>query len=110
MPRKLLTAEVLPSLVEERLNTWGKAIRAQRMQQRITAEDLCTRLGVSRGTLRRLEAGDPGAGAGIYLTALLTLGLEPIATPALSSDYWRVPGQRVKHTQHERADAKLAYF
>lgn len=111
MPKKLTTAETWPTLVQERLIIWGKCIYAQRRRQRITAADLCARLGIARATLRRLEQGDPGAGAGAYLTALLTLGIADKAAPALSAELWQGDhGQRVKLRHHEREGDDAEYF
>lgn len=111
MPKKLSSAETWPTLVQERLAVWGRTIRTQRVRQRITATDLCTRLGISRTTLRRLEEGDPGAGAGAYLTALLALGLADQATPPLPGALWQgEPGQRVKRSQQEKGSDDAEYF
>jgi transcriptional regulator with XRE-family HTH domain len=111
MPKKLSTAETWPTLVQERLTIWGKCIHVQRLQQRITAADLCERLGISRATLRRLEQGDPGAGAGAYLTALLTLGVADKATPSLPAELWQgAHGQRVKLSQQKKEGDDAEYF
>jgi hypothetical protein len=97
MPKKLSTAAAWPSLAQERLNMWGRCIHAQRLQQRITAADLAERPGISQATLRRLERGDPGAGAGAYLAALLTPGLMDEATPPLDARLWQAGhAQRVR--------------
>jgi transcriptional regulator with XRE-family HTH domain len=111
MPKKLSTDEAWPTLVQERLVTWGKCIHAQRLQQRITGADLCARLGISRATLRRLEQGSPDASAGAYLTALLVLGLADHATPALPAAFWQGDhGQRVKLSQQEKGSDDAGYF
>lgn len=103
MPKKLLDTDSLPTLVQERLSTWGRCIHTQRLRQRITAADLCARLGISEATLRRLERGDPGAGAGTYLTALLTLGVAAEAAPPLPPPLWSdIPQRRVKPSRQER--------
>lgn len=105
MPKKLLDTDSLPSLVLERLSTWGRAIHAQRVRQRITAADLCRRIGISEATLRRLERGDPGAGAGVYLTALLALGIADEATPPLAPSLWSdLQRRRTRLTRQERED------
>lgn len=110
MPKRILTAEMWPTLVQERLAMWGKCIHAQRLQQRITAADLCTRLGVSRTTLRRLEQGDPSAGVGAYLSALLTLGVADQAIPPLVPELWqRSQRQRVKLSKHEKGGDDAEY-
>lgn len=107
MPKKLSTAAMLSTLVQERLTEWGRCINVQRLQQRITVADLCQRLGVSEPTLRRIERGDPGVGAGTYLNALLILGVARQATPPLAPELWqKAPGKRVKPTRQEtRHDA-----
>ncbi len=111
MPKKLSNTASWPTLTQERLAVWGKAIRAQRLRQRITAADLCARLGISRATLRRLEQGDPGAAAGAYLTALLALGLADRATPALPAELWQGgQGERVKLSRQEQGRDDDEYF
>lgn len=111
MPKKLTTTETWPTLVQERLSIWGRCIHTQRLRQRITVADLSTRLGVSKSTLLRLEGGDPGAGAGAYLTALLALGVADQAVPALSPELWQGDfGQRVKLNQQEKGGADVEYF
>lgn len=103
MPKKILRADQLPTLVMERLSNWGRCIHTQRIRQRITAADLCARMSIAQATLRRLERGDPGAGVGAYLTALLILGVLDEASPALAPDLWAEHAQRrVRHAQQER--------
>lgn len=111
MPRKLSTTDAWPTLVHERLRVWGKCIHAQRLRQRITVADLCGRLGISRTTLLRLEKGDPGAGAGAYLTAFLVLGIVDQAAPTLPPALWQGDfGQRVKPARHEKGGEDAEYF
>jgi hypothetical protein len=111
MPKKLSTTETWPTLVQERLTIWGKTIRTQRLRQRITIADLSTRLGISRTTLLRLEKGDPGAGAGAYLTALVVLGIVDMAAPVLPVDLWQDnDGRRVRLSREERGDGDGEYF
>jgi transcriptional regulator with XRE-family HTH domain len=112
MPKKLLHTNALPSLVAERLRIWGRCIHTQRITQRITAADLCSRLGISEATMRRMERGDPGSGAGNYLAALLILGVIDEAAPALAPSMWSEGAQRrVKLGQQERGSKEDAdYF
>ncbi|WP_304797779.1 hypothetical protein [Lacisediminimonas sp.] len=73
------------------------------MRQRITAADLCGRMSISEATLRRMERGDAGAGAGAYLTALLILGVIDEASPVLATSLWSdSPHSRVKLSRQER--------
>jgi transcriptional regulator with XRE-family HTH domain len=112
MPKKLLNTDTLPTLVQERLSTWGRCIHTQRLRQRITAADLCERISISEATLRRLERGDPGAGVGAYLAALLILGVLDDATPPLTPSLWSdFPHRRVKLSRQERGNEEdVEYF
>jgi hypothetical protein len=72
---------------------------------------LSSRLGISRTTLIRLEKGDPGAGAGAYLTALLALGILDQGAPALPAELWQgAYGQRVKLSKAEKGSDDVEYF
>ena len=93
MPKKILRSEAVPTLVQERLRAWGCCIKKQRVAQNIQAAELCSRMGISDATLRRLEKGDSGAGAGIFLSALLVLGILDQAAPMLDNELW-APGTR----------------
>lgn len=105
MPRKLLSSDVVPSLITERLKTWGAAIRTQRVRQRITAEQLCVRIGTSRATLSRLERGDPAVTVAGYMAAFLVLGILDEAMPSLNPSLWSADEKgRVRARQEEEAD------
>jgi transcriptional regulator with XRE-family HTH domain len=105
MPKKLLPPEAVPTLVLERLHMWGSCIKKQRIAQKIQANDLCRRMGISDATLRRLERGDPGAGVGIFLCALLVLGVLDQTAPTLDNALWNFPvGSRVRHTKTDGDD------
>ncbi|MEQ9108048.1 MAG: helix-turn-helix transcriptional regulator [Limnobacter sp.] len=110
MPKKSLAAEATPLVVQEHIQMWGKAIRAQRMVLRLTAAQLASRIGVSVPTVARLEKGDPGVGVGSYLGALFSLGLNSVATPVLNPELWQSPAsKRVRPTRMELGD-ELGYF
>jgi transcriptional regulator with XRE-family HTH domain len=87
VPKKNLPRNAVPTLVQERLQAWGAVIRSQRAAQRLRAIDLCERMEISEATLRRLERGDAGAGAELYLSAFRILGvlddLAPLPVPDL---------------------------
>jgi transcriptional regulator with XRE-family HTH domain len=53
----------------------GHDIATARKARGLTAEDMAERVGVDRGTLRRLEQGDPGATIHTLVMALSVLGL-----------------------------------
>lgn len=84
MPKKLLSATTTPTSVIEKLRSWSQIIRAERVGQRMTAEALCARAGVSRSSLRRVEQGDPTVGINVYLCALLILGKLEALCPDVS--------------------------
>ena len=94
MPRKLTSHDAVPSLLQERLLVWGRCIRVQRASQRITSPDLARRMNVSRATLQRLERGDPGASASLYLRAFMVLGILDAAAPVPAERLWADPGVR----------------
>jgi transcriptional regulator with XRE-family HTH domain len=103
MPKKNLHPSAVPTLIQERLHSWGLVIRKQRMLQRIRAADLCVRMEVSEATLRRLERGDAGAGVGLYLMAFQILGvLDELAPPPPASLWSPEAGQRVRLPSKER--------
>lgn len=98
MPKRALPAAVIPTLVAERLKTWGKCVRHQRVSQQITARDLCGRLGISHPTLQRIERGEATVNAGLYLAALHVLGVLAFAAPELDPVLWqtRSPAPRAR--------------
>lgn len=53
----------------------GELIRIARTDQKITAENLAERLGVSRPLLRRIERGDPGCAIGSVFEAAAIVGV-----------------------------------
>lgn len=81
-------AAVIPSLVGERLQVWGKCIRKQRVAQNITALDLCQRIDISRPTLVRMERGEGSVAVALYLAAFHVLGLLEIAAPQPELSLW----------------------
>ena len=106
MPKKILSASAVPTLVQERLTIWGKCIRKQRITQNVQAADLCSRMGISDATLRRLENGDPGAGTGIFLSALLVLGILDLTVPVPDEQIWASdPRRRVRRAVAADHDA-----
>jgi transcriptional regulator with XRE-family HTH domain len=108
MPQKKLPAEKMPTLVLEKLRSWGLCIKKLRLQQNIRAEDLCLRMRISYPTLRRLERGDAGAGIGLYLNALMILGALDIAAPPLPAYITELPAKkqrvRLPHSEEEDND------
>ncbi len=53
----------------------GRLIQLERKARRMTAQELAERLGVARGTVQRLEAGDPKVELGLAFEACTILGI-----------------------------------
>ncbi len=64
----------------------GQMIRAARMKRKMTAQELATRVNVSRGVIQRIEKGDPGTSIGTAFEAAVVLGIPlfDVATPDLN--------------------------
>jgi len=64
----------------------GRDISLARRRRRIAAEDFARQMGVSRGTLHRLEQGDPGISLNTLSMAMFALGrldaVNELADPA----------------------------
>ncbi len=56
------------------LRTFGRNLRIARKKRRMPMADFAERMGVSLGTLARLEKGEPGVSMGAFAMALLALG------------------------------------
>lgn len=57
------------------LRKLGADIRTARIRHRLPIDLLAMRAGVSRGTLHRVEKGEPTVAIGIYANVLMILGL-----------------------------------
>jgi transcriptional regulator with XRE-family HTH domain len=64
----------------------GAQLADLREQQRLSVEQLAERASITRGTLRRVENGDPGVGLGEFLTVVRALGRLDAMTAALEPD------------------------
>ena len=53
----------------------GRMVELERKSRRMTAQALAERLGVSRGTVQRLEAGDPKVELGLAFEACALMGV-----------------------------------
>src|SRR3546814_20760230 len=66
----------LPSIAVRRaLARLGSDLRDARLRRSLPADVVASRAFTTRPTLRRIEAGDPGVGIGIYAAVLQALGL-----------------------------------
>lgn len=65
----------LPVPALKALNKLGKDINDARRRRRITIKLMAERAGLSRGTIGRIEKGDPTASIGSYVSVLFVLGM-----------------------------------
>jgi transcriptional regulator with XRE-family HTH domain len=64
----------MPPAATQALKALGENLGIARTRRRESQRAWAKRLGVSIPTLIRMERGDPGVGAGIYVTALWLIG------------------------------------
>ena len=85
MPKSSLAHSTLPPAAARALRSLGDNLAIARVRRRESQRVWAKRLGVSVPTLIRMERGDPGVGAGIYVTALWMIGrsdsLPELASP-----------------------------
>ena len=61
---------------QEAITLLGSLIRAARKERKMTAQDLATRAGISRGLLQRIEKGDPRCELGATIEAASIAGVK----------------------------------
>ena len=72
---KSQASQTLPLPVKRAMRKLGADIRAARLRRAIPTELMAERAFTSRGTLRKVELGDPSVSFGIYATVLFVLGM-----------------------------------
>jgi DNA-binding XRE family transcriptional regulator len=75
MPRRNITEEAAPAAVVDVAVKLGRDIATARIRRQLREEDLATKAGITRTTLRRVEAGALGTGIGAYAAVLWALGM-----------------------------------
>jgi transcriptional regulator with XRE-family HTH domain len=71
--------DVLPSRVRRALTKFGADLSLARRRRHLTVAMMAERAGISKGTYRRVEKGDPTVSLGAYAMALFVLGFgEPL--------------------------------
>jgi transcriptional regulator with XRE-family HTH domain len=89
MPKSPKASLTLPPAAAQALKTLGENLAIARSRRRESQRTWAKRIGISIPTLIRMERGDPGVGAGIYITALWLIGrssaLAEIAAPGSDS-------------------------
>lgn len=64
----------------------GAQLAATRERQQLSVDQLAERASITRGTLRRVEAGDPAVGLATFLTVVKALGQLDALLDALDPD------------------------
>jgi transcriptional regulator with XRE-family HTH domain len=64
----------------------GDRLRAARLRRRLSATEMAERVGVSRSTVARLEAGDPRVALGVMVRYLGVLGVDDDLSRILEAD------------------------
>lgn len=72
---KTLANSALPKVARQALIKLGGDITVARKKRRISTVSMAERAFISRGTLYKVERGDPSVSMGIYATVLSILGL-----------------------------------
>ncbi|MCY4260946.1 MAG: helix-turn-helix transcriptional regulator [Rhodobacteraceae bacterium] len=67
--------QALPGAARRALSKLGMDIAVARRKRRISTVSMAERAFISRGTLYKVERGDPSVSIGIYVTVLAILGL-----------------------------------
>ncbi|MCB0891056.1 MAG: helix-turn-helix domain-containing protein [Propionibacteriaceae bacterium] len=79
--------------IDRQLADFGEHVRGWRMVLGLTAQQVSERAGITRDTLRKIEAGEPGVGFGNVAQVLRALGVLDQAVEAvdpLGSDIGRL--------------------
>lgn len=58
------------------LSALGERIKLARLRRQLSTQAVAQRAGISRGTVYKVEAGEPGVTLGTYYRVLVTMGLE----------------------------------
>jgi transcriptional regulator with XRE-family HTH domain len=86
MPRRNVNYESAPAAVAEGVARLGRHIGTARIRRQLREEDLAAKAGITRMTLRRVEAGALGTGIGAYAAVLWALGLDDDLTAVATPD------------------------
>ena len=90
------------------LQALGARLRAARLRRRLSAETVCARANIARGTLVKIEHGDPSVAMGNYVQVLRVLGLEQDLAPLAADDVVGRRLQDAKLPQRKRAPKRKA--
>ncbi len=73
MPRK---PPIIFPQEQRLLSNLGERFKLARLRRKLSSATVAQRAGISRSSVYKVEAGDPGATMGTYLRVLAVLGLE----------------------------------
>lgn len=69
------SAHALSRVTREAVAVLGQRIRIARLERKLSAQAVAERTGISRDTLHRIEAGDPGCAIGAVFEAAAVVGI-----------------------------------
>jgi len=95
VPKRNVNFESAPAAVTDAVEELGRNIATARVRRRLREEDLAAKAGISRLTLRRVEAGALGTGIGAYVAVLWALGLDG-DVPRLAAPSEDIEGQTLE--------------
>lgn len=88
----------------EAIELLGQLIRVNRIERKLSVEELATRTGVSRDMMRRIEQGDPRCGIGLVFEAATIVGV-----PLFEADRTRLAEYRSQQTEKLRLLPKAVH-
>ena len=65
----------LPPRMTRAMCKLGGDLQVARRRRRLTIEDMCVRVGISKQTYQRIERGDPTVSMGAYVATLFSFGI-----------------------------------
>jgi DNA-binding XRE family transcriptional regulator len=86
MPRQNVNREAAPGAVVDAVAELGLNIALARARRQLRQDDLAAKAGITRTTLRRVEAGELGTGIGAYAAVLWALGMQHDLAAAASPE------------------------
>lgn len=72
---RLTSARTYSRYAREVVNLLGNLIRVNRIEQRLSVQELAERVGISRDMMQRIEQGDPRCGIGLVIEAAAIVGV-----------------------------------
>jgi transcriptional regulator with XRE-family HTH domain len=76
----------------------GSLIKQRRLEQKLTAEEVAVRTGISRALVYRIERGDPACSIGAAFEAAVIVGV-----PLFDDETGRATGERLRNAERQLA-------